>query len=70
VRAEAAAGAAGAAGAAKGLNVADEEAAAPHKREWSAPVGGFPAEIEECHRRAMEADEDMYTDPETGFMVP
>ncbi|KAJ1482159.1 hypothetical protein T484DRAFT_1898261 [Baffinella frigidus] len=40
-----------------------------HKRKWSAPVGGFPADIEECHRQAMDRNEDMYTDPATGFLV-
>ena len=36
---------------------------------FSGPVGGFSPDIEDCHRAAMEAGHDMYTDPQTGYMV-
>ena len=36
---------------------------------FSGPVGGFSPDIEDCHRAAMEAGDDMYTDPQTGYMV-
>ena len=35
----------------------------------ASPVGGFAPDIEECHRAAVEAGEDLYTDPATGYMV-
>jgi iron complex transport system substrate-binding protein len=42
---------------------------APALSAYAAPVGGFSQDIEDCHKSAMEAGHDTYTDPQTGYMV-